>query len=211
MRMNTIVLVLLAGAIAATTPGGAGGAPTERQHVIPACEELLTPVERKLAMNEKESGVLHRAVRGHTRICVYVGGSPGGGEHSIEVELGSYADFRQHLAYLDRSVVCPVSKAACGKVMAAAKLVPAAKSFFALASALKQVGTTRWIDSHVYDHNPTFAWLPTITPLDQLAMVAVYAPKTDQVIQIACTDSDAGEPDLHCALKAAEFVYTTIA
>ena len=145
------------------------------------------------------------------RLCSENSQRVGGNGFIAGRSMLSYADFRQHIAYLDRSVVCPVSKAACGKVMAAAKLVPAAKSFFALASALKQVGTTRWIDSHVYDHNPTFAWLPTITPLDQLAMVAVYAPKTDQVIQIACTDSDAGEPDLHCALKAAEFVYTTIA
>jgi hypothetical protein len=205
-----VVLSLLACVVAAMTGVATSGAQAERQMVIPACEELLMPFEQKLAMNEKESSVLHRAVRGHTRICVYLGGSPGGGEHSVEVEVGPYTDFRQHVAYLDRTVVCPVSKAACGKVMTAAKLVPAAKSFSALASALKQVGTTRWVDSVMYDHNPAFVWLPTISPLDRLAMVAVYVPKTDQVIQVACTETDAREPDLHCALKAAEFVHTAI-
>jgi hypothetical protein len=207
--LRPLLLVSVVLAAAPTAAVTATPARSARQAVIPACEQILNRAAQEIVMDEPRTGVAHREVRGHTRVCVYVGGSTTEVRHSVEVEVGPYVDFRSHLAWLDRTRVCPAVKSACGKLTSAAKLTPESRSFLAVGRALSQIASARAIDSPEYDHNPAFAVLPSaaLAPLDALAMVVVYVPRTHTVIQVACTHSDTRTPDLHCAAKAAGFAY----
>ena len=203
-RLITITMLgatLLVGAVSQAAGGSRAPAST-----IPACEEILSPHQAAVAMGNDKAAVVGRAVvYGSTRQCNYVGANTGSVlHHSMLVEWGPYLERRKSMASFEAEI-CPVSKAACRMLAKAALVQPNTKSFQGVALALAQVGTIRWVHSSLFDYKPTFTWTPTgdLTPLDQLAWVLMYDPKTASLLEVLCTDNTTKTADSPCAVAAA--------
>ena len=139
-----------------------------------------------------------------TRACSYVGGAKGKKlGHGLGVQYGPYLDSRRLTREFAKTQICPISKAACTKLVTAATLQPDRKSFAGLELALGQVGTIRRQPRGL--DNPSFVWTPSrsLPTLAETAFVVVYVTKTAEVIEVTCTDVASKSADVACAIRGA--------
>lgn len=209
-RLTSITMVI--GALLATMAMTASAASTGPAD-IPACEELLTVRQAKVAMRETTAFILGRQVEGQTRLCYYAGGSTGAIRHSIGVHWGPYADARKWMAAGElTNGACAWGKDACRALKNAAKLRSNLKSFAALADALDRVGSAKRLQAPAFEGNPAVLWVPSekLETLDQLAWVFVYDVRSAHLLLISCTSTDDKAADIPCSLAAAKQAYTNI-
>jgi hypothetical protein len=198
-----LALICVAAAAVATSALAAGSV---RRSAVP-CEQLLSEGLAASAMHEPTASLLSSKVVGtRTWECDYVGGSKTKLGRAIDVLWGPYSDSRAMAPGFAKKFICPVSKAACTKLIKAATLRPNLTSFLATEKALALVGVTktpvRTID------NPAFVWKPdsSLGPLSQEAFVGVYIVSSAHFVQVGCTDLVGKTADPQCAVRVASWV-----
>lgn len=208
--LTTVACLLLA-----TVTMTAGAASTEPAD-IPACEELLTVRQARVAMHEPTAFILSRQVEGSVRACYYAGGSPGSKKvgHSIGVNWGPYAEFRKWFGKGELTeAMCDASADACKAIKDAAKQRSNLKSLGAVVKVLGRVGTVRNLRGLAFKGSPpAFVWLPSddLAPLDELAWVLAYDVRSAHLLGVSCTSISHKAPDAKCAITAARQVFANI-
>jgi len=205
MRSRILILLALAWVLSAAVASAAVAGSKQTSTTIPACEQLLTVKEAELSMGEPFGGIIGRSVIGRsTRGCSYVGGVKGKKlGHGLGVQYGPYLDGRRLTREFAKKEICPISKAACTKLLSAATLQPDRRSFAAVELALAQVGAIRRQPRGL--DNPSFVWTPSrsIAYLGETAFVVVYITKTADLMEVTCTDLASKSPDVACAIRGA--------
>ncbi|MGH3129144.1 MAG: hypothetical protein ACRDPX_14575 [Gaiellaceae bacterium] len=214
MTLRFLIPIAVIGSMLAMVTPTASAARQARLD-IPACEELLTVPEAKNAMGEPIANILQREVRDDTRVCAYWGGSKGAKAigHSIGVNWGPFADFRKRAGGLAKKSICAASQKACDRIADAVSLRRDRASFAALADGLDHVGVVRPLPAAAFKGSPAFLWKPgsgLAEGLAEAAWVFVYDAKSAHMLQVLCTDADAGAPDTACAIAAAKRAFGNI-